>query len=41
VQYNAQKGIQNVVGRHEGKRRLAGHKRRWENNIKMNIRETG
>jgi len=30
-----------LVGRPEGKRPLGRPKRRWEDNIKMNVRETG
>jgi hypothetical protein len=30
-----------LVGRHEGKRRLGRTRRRWEDNIKMDLRETG
>jgi hypothetical protein len=30
-----------LVGRHEGKRPLARRRRRWEDNIKMNLREIG
>jgi hypothetical protein len=29
-----------LVGRSEGKRPLGRHRRRWENNIKMDLRET-
>jgi hypothetical protein len=28
-----------LVGRPEGKRPLEGHRRRWEDNIKMDLRE--
>jgi hypothetical protein len=30
-----------LVGRPEGKRPLEGPRRRWENNIKMDLREIG
>jgi hypothetical protein len=30
-----------MVGRPEGKRRLGRPKRRWEDNIKMDLREIG
>jgi hypothetical protein len=30
-----------LVGRHEGKRPLGRPRRRWECNIKMNLREIG
>jgi hypothetical protein len=30
-----------LVGKAEGKRPPAGPRRRWENNIKMNLREIG
>jgi hypothetical protein len=30
-----------LVGRPEGKRPLGRHKRRWEDNIKMDLRERG
>jgi hypothetical protein len=30
-----------LVGKQEGKRLLARHKRRWEVNIKMDLREIG
>jgi hypothetical protein len=30
-----------LVGRPEGKRPLGRHRRRWEDNIKMGLRETG
>jgi hypothetical protein len=30
-----------LVGKVEGKRLLGGHGRRWEDNIKMDLRETG
>jgi hypothetical protein len=30
-----------LVGRPEGKRPLGRHKRRWEDNIKMDLREIG
>ena len=30
-----------LVGRHEGKRPLGGHSRRWEDNIKMDLQEVG
>jgi len=30
-----------LVGRPEGKRPLGRSRRRWENNIKMDLRETG
>jgi hypothetical protein len=30
-----------LVGRPEGKRPLGRHRRRWEDNIKMDVRETG
>jgi hypothetical protein len=34
--------IQNIlVGRPEGRRPLGRHRRRWEDNIKMDIREIG
>jgi hypothetical protein len=29
------------VGKPEGKRPLGRHRRRWEDNIKMDLRETG
>jgi hypothetical protein len=36
------KGVHRVlVGRSEGKRPLGRHRRRWEDNIKMDIREIG
>jgi hypothetical protein len=36
------RGVSGVlVGRPEGKRPLGRPRRRWENNIKMDIRETG
>ena len=28
-------------GKHEGKRQLGGLRRRWEDNIKMNLQEVG
>ena len=30
-----------LVGKHEGKRQLGRPKRRWEDNIKMYLREVG
>ena len=30
-----------VVGKHEGKRTLGRHRRRWEDNIKMVLQEVG
>ena len=30
-----------LVGNHEGKRPLGRPRRRWEDNIKMNLREVG
>jgi len=30
-----------LVGKPEGKRSLGKHRRRWENNIKMDLREVG
>jgi hypothetical protein len=30
-----------LVGKHEGKRRFGRSKRRWDDNIKMNLRERG
>jgi len=30
-----------LVGKPEGKRPLGKHRRRWEDNIKMNLREMG
>jgi hypothetical protein len=30
-----------LVGRPEGKRPLGGSRRRWEDNIKMDLRESG
>jgi len=30
-----------LVGKPEGKRPLGRHRRRWEDNIKMNLREVG
>jgi hypothetical protein len=30
-----------LLGRPEGKRPLGRHRRRWENNIKMDLREIG
>jgi hypothetical protein len=30
-----------LVGRSEGRRLLGRHRRKWEDNIKMNLRETG
>jgi len=30
-----------LVGKPEGKRPLGRHRRRWENNIKMDLREVG
>jgi hypothetical protein len=36
------RGVYRVfVGRPEGKRPLGRHKRRWEDNIKMDLREIG
>jgi hypothetical protein len=32
---------QDLVGRHEGKRPLGRPRRRWEDNIKMDLRERG
>jgi len=34
------KYIQNV-GKHEGKRLLVRHRRGWEDNIRMDLKETG
>jgi len=28
-----------LVGKHEGKRPLGGHRRRWEDNIKMDLQQ--
>ena len=36
-----QKYIQNFVGKPEGKRPLGRLRRRWKENIKMNLREVG
>jgi hypothetical protein len=33
--------IQHLVGRPEGRRPLGRHGRRWEDNIKMDLREIG
>ena len=30
-----------LVGEHEGKRPLGRHRRRWEDNIKMDLQEVG
>jgi hypothetical protein len=30
-----------LVGKPDGKRSLGRHRRRWEDNIKMDLRETG
>jgi hypothetical protein len=30
-----------LVGKPEGKRQLGGARRRWANNVKMNVRKTG
>jgi hypothetical protein len=30
-----------LVGKPEGRRQLGRHRRRWENNIKMDLREVG
>jgi hypothetical protein len=36
------RGIYSVlVGKHEGKRQLGRPRRRWEYNIRMNVREVG
>jgi hypothetical protein len=36
------RGVYRVLfGRHEGKRPLGRPRRRWEDNIKMDLRETG
>jgi hypothetical protein len=36
------RGVNRVlVGRPEGRRPLGRHRRRWEDNIKMDLRETG
>jgi hypothetical protein len=36
------RGVHRVlVGRHEGKRPLGRHRRRWYDNIKMDLREIG
>jgi hypothetical protein len=38
----ARRDAQNfLVGKPEGKRPLARHRRRWEDNIKMDLREVG
>jgi hypothetical protein len=31
----------NIVGKHEGKRPLGRHGHRWEDNIRMDVREIG
>jgi len=30
-----------LVGKHEGKRTLVRHRRRWNDNIRLDLRETG
>ena len=37
----ARTGERGEVGKPEGKRQLGRHKRRWEDNIKMDIQEIG
>jgi len=40
--YGEGRGVHRVlVGKPEGKRRLGRPRRRWENNIKMDLREVG
>jgi hypothetical protein len=34
-------GILGLLGKHEGKRALGRHRRRWEDNIKMDFQEVG
>jgi len=36
-----EKCIQYLVGKHEGKILLEGSRRRWEDNIRMDLRKTG
>jgi hypothetical protein len=40
--YGEERGVHRVlVGKPEGKRTLGRPRRRWENNIKMNLQEVG
>jgi len=40
--YGERRGVYRVlVGKPEGKRPLGRHRRRWENNIKMDLQEVG
>ena len=40
--YGGGRGVQRVlVGKHEGKRPLGRPRRRWEDNIKMDLQEVG
>ena len=40
--YGERRGVYNVlVGKHEGKRPLGRPRRRWEDNIKMDLQEVG
>ena len=40
--YGGRRGVHKVlVGKHEGKRPLGRPRRRWENNIKMDLEEVG
>ena len=40
--YGGRRGVHKVlVGKHEGKRPLGRPRRRWENNIKMDLQEVG
>jgi hypothetical protein len=33
--------VQGLVGKHEGRKTLGTSRRRWEDNIKMNLEEMG
>jgi hypothetical protein len=40
--YGESRGVYRVlVGKHEGKNHLEDRKRRWEDNIKVNLQEVG
>ena len=42
VRMGERRGVYRVlVGKSEGKRPLGRHRRRWENNIKMDLQEVG
>jgi hypothetical protein len=39
--WGGERCLQSLVGRSEGKRKLRRPRRRWEDNIKLDLRETG